>query len=227
MTALNFPSSPTDGQVFDKFTYSSSLGLWAKSGPVLPASDNNEYVRINGVWRLKTERKSIAGSSLTNCVFTVPSGAKYGRWLGQAYPAATTAFQHYMRVHDGSAILTGATAYQVVGWLHNIGSSAYVHQAVATLPQFVLTTAHNVTNHANTIQGGFATVRNSTSQNFSGQCRSWDYNSAATNFYMHFAVRMDLAAAATSALTLTQLIFYGSASVTYSAESMIEMEWFY
>lgn len=38
MTSLNFPASPTNGQVYENFTYDSALGVWKKTGGAGAAS---------------------------------------------------------------------------------------------------------------------------------------------------------------------------------------------
>jgi hypothetical protein len=227
---LDFPSSPSHGDRFDKFMWDASVapGAWLKVGVALPPYDGCEYIRVGGVWRKKTERKDVSGVASTNYSFNAPTGAKRARWCGCAWNTSTTAVQMFMRVDDGTSILSGATNYRMAGWYHATGSSGYTNQAATSLAQFNLTVTLNQTNVPLMFEGWLMVDRVSSTRIFPGMSNGVGYNSASTTLSQIFNSRLDVESAATTSLTLARLIFYGSVGTTsFQSGSFIEVEWFY
>ena len=88
--------------------------------------DGNEYVRVNGVWRLK--EKSYDLSALATIDIPVPAGAKRVVLSGHYGQLTNTPTQLIIRVSmDGVNFLVGASDYYTMGPYHNTGSGGYAN----------------------------------------------------------------------------------------------------
>jgi hypothetical protein len=129
MAAFDFPSSPTLDQVYTangvsfKWDGEKWVAVPASSGGITDApSDGGEYVRINGVWRLKSRSYDVA--AVSTFPFAVPTGAKAVEIEASVYVSTTSSvlFQASM---DGTNYLTTTADYRTSGPVGNTGTNLY------------------------------------------------------------------------------------------------------
>ena len=144
--AMDFPASPTNGQTY---TYAGITYTWngygwiggALGGGIMDApSDGGEYVRVNGVWRLKSQSFNLDG--LAQQDIAVPAGARQVTLTGSVMVPLITA--PILRVSgDGSTFIAGATDY-VLGSQpsHFSGTNGYSTQPTANLSSWSLANTH-------------------------------------------------------------------------------------
>jgi hypothetical protein len=139
--AMDFPASPTNGQVFTSGGVAYTWNGYAWIGGGIPAAgadappDGNEYVRVNGVWRMvkQTLIPTVGGTSID---IAVPSWAKAVEI--NSFCFATGSNNLTMRYSaDGTTFLAGATDYSYGGPYH-IGTGA------GTFSQIVGTTTAQI-----------------------------------------------------------------------------------
>jgi hypothetical protein len=94
-----------------------------------PPAGGGEYVRVNGVWRLKSQAIDLVGK--TTYDMTVPAGAKMMLLRGAVYSAtaAMTSVAAYVSI-DGTNWLSTASSYQYGGLIHYTGSNGYTTLAM-------------------------------------------------------------------------------------------------
>jgi hypothetical protein len=180
------PTSPANGDM-----WVDSATVWARAGGVnldLGASgvadapsDGGEYVRINGIWRLKSQTFDLTGKWFQNV--TVPSwGPKIARLTWVASSVALNA--SLLRIsYDGTNFETGSTSYTYGGFAHYTGSMKFANLDAANAAYWLVTgTADNVT----VPHRGYAEVsltRPVGNPTFSMTGRGSSYNNAATALY--------------------------------------------
>jgi hypothetical protein len=103
-----------------------------------PPADGNEYVRVNGVWRLKSQSYDLAGK--TSQDFAVPawgpSIARLSLWA--QIPSAM--YQMLRFSGDGTTFYAGATDYQMTGFTHYTGSLGFANMVQGNNTEVLLTT---------------------------------------------------------------------------------------
>jgi hypothetical protein len=126
------PASPQPGQMWWE-SDTGNLYIWfndgtssqwvqVAGGPTIAdaPADGNEYVRVNGVWRLKSQ---VLNLSSTGVNVVVPVGAKHAKIEGRVL-GATTGLNPVIRASiDGSTYLAGASDYIYAGSILYTGSS--------------------------------------------------------------------------------------------------------
>jgi hypothetical protein len=102
-------------------------------------SDGKEYVRINGVWRVKSEIVDLTGASQgAPKTLQIPNWAKFYRLQGEVYIGQNGFVQMQVSV-DGVNWINGASDYQTAGMVHNTGSSGYANYPTSGTPAYLLT----------------------------------------------------------------------------------------
>jgi hypothetical protein len=203
-----------------------------KSWQTLPAgmadapSDNGEYVRINGVWRLKSQTVDMNGVNSSDV--TVPANAKMVIVTGALYlSASTTASIGWRGSLDGTTFLTGASDYASAGFMHWVGSSGYTNLPVAYAGNGYLTFGSDYMDIPQMFKGHLQLVRPTTACNWSFHATFSYYYTAAANTYGDGIARSQLlSTSAGSALAIQKVRFYTTAS-TFRAPSHLYLEWVY
>lgn len=89
MTALSFPASPTNGQVYDTFIYDSSKGVWERTEwAMVSGGTQSSYTLADGTsWVAHTFTSSgtltVSKPGLLDCMVVGTGGGaqeRYGRW---------------------------------------------------------------------------------------------------------------------------------------------------
>jgi hypothetical protein len=228
--AMDFPTSPTNGQVFVSGGIAYTWNGYAWIGGGIPAagadapSDGGEYVRVNGVWRLSGQ--SFVADGLAQQDIPVPANAKMCQLIGTCFNPATTNNQVGLRIsYDGTTFLTGAADYISAGFSHSTGTNAYLNYPPATSSFMVLSGISDVISIAHNFSTEFNLTRPSTSVNFNLKTSSTDYHSVASNIYSHLFVH-GYCAIGTS-LSIKALRLFMSYGGNFGVNSTINVRWMY
>jgi len=118
--AMDFPASPTNGQVFTSGGIAYTWNGYAWVGGGIPAagadapSDGNEYVRVNGAWRMV--KQTLLPASGTSIDVAVPSWASMVDINGAVFCATASTMNMQISMDGTTFITTGygiAHPYQV------------------------------------------------------------------------------------------------------------------
>ena len=144
--AMDFPASPTNGQVFisGNVTYTWNGYAWVGGIPVAGAdapSDGGEYVRVNGVWRLKEQSFNPVG--VASQIIPVPTGAKRAVLTGNLQVASAIGNVLAQISTDGSTFLGGASDYFWGMPSHWSGTQGYMYTPMASSTALALSGAHD------------------------------------------------------------------------------------
>jgi hypothetical protein len=189
-------------------------------------NDGAEYMRVNGVWRKKSQTLSLAGVNSVDV--TVPLGAKLGKFSGNIFQSSATGTGFVWRGSlDGTNFFAGAGDYYYVGFAHYTGSSGFVNLPGASQPYGYLTFGSDYPSIPHVFQMTLPLTR-PTGFNFIGMVHSTNYNSPAANAYQDFIFKSMLLSTNLGALTAMQKIrFMFTAAVNGVADSVIDCEWVY
>lgn len=140
------PNLPADNSLWFK---SNAGALWLRyrdsdaaqwlqinSNLILPPQDGNEYVMVNGLWRLKSQNFDVTGFSTIDV--PVPATAKMAKLSGSIKLSATGGVALRWST-DGSTFPAGAGDYSEAGFYHQAGTGGYGTQAVANVSGWNLT----------------------------------------------------------------------------------------
>jgi hypothetical protein len=165
---------------------------WLGDSAAIPAtnaisdapSDGNEYVRVNNIWRLKSQTFFPRG--VANFEFNVPTGAKM--LVADASILTTTQVANtalgWWASTDGTTFYTGATDYYYTGFIHYSGSSGYSNLPGANAGYGVLSFATDYTqNQPINLRWTMPITRQANTYNLIGLVTPSYYNSPATNYY--------------------------------------------
>jgi hypothetical protein len=228
--AMDFPTAPNPGQTY---TYAGITYTWngygwiggalGSAGVISDApNDGGEYVRVNGVWRLKSQSFDVSGKASQEV--TVPANAKLCRVTGIVYPSSATPSAASCRIsYDGTTFLTGASDYNNAGAAHGAGSANFFNIAAYTASSFALSGNIDVANTPNNFTTELGLQRPSTSHNFSQKSYATNYVTLATHTYMHWWHNGYTAVG--SGLAVKALQFFMAAP--FGAASSIEINWGY
>jgi hypothetical protein len=228
---MDFPASPTNGQVFTSAGVSYTWNGYAWVGGIPGAgadapSDGGEYVRVNGVWRLKEQSFTLDG--LTQQDITVPTGAKQVQLVGNAYWLATVSGLGLRVSFDGTTFLAGATDYSLGGYpSHSSGSAGFLGTTAGGAAFLPLTNAHDHLTLPALFTAEMNLVKNNT-YFFMFKSYGKSYYSLAQNLFSTiWPVGFPATAAAASALRVVTLrVFWGSGG-TFGPGSTVSARWMY
>jgi hypothetical protein len=190
-------------------------------------SDGGEYVRVSGVWRLKSQTLVLDG--LTAGEVTVPTGAKLAKLSGTLHQATTTyAAPCWRGSLDGTTFMQAAADYFYVGFAHYTGSSGFQNLVGALANVGYLNFGTDYPAIGSTFEMTLALTRPSSAQNFIGMVQGSNYYSAATNYYSDYFLKSTLLSTnAGSYLAIKKLQFLWNAAQTFLAPSTVDCEWVY
>jgi hypothetical protein len=177
------PRAPTPATADNDTSIATTAFIRAYLASVEPPSDGNEYVRVNGAWRLKEQTFDLNGLAEQNVV--VPAGAKLvvmnGRFLmGDVNPNPLA-----LRVSlDGSTFLVGATDYYG-GFPEYLSGPGYQLATMGTTDFIFMSNNHSVTSASIQFDGQLiitapvgsvcSYMGNSRSISSNGYTTSWPY----------------------------------------------------
>jgi hypothetical protein len=190
-------------------------------------SDGAEYVRVNGVWRLK--RQSF--TAITNGInITVPAGAQIAKFSGKLWAATAVNTAAIMRLSaDGSTFLSGASDYVVSGSNFFGGSNpSPVKQGHTTTSAWTLAPTTSQVGAPLMFDGQLIVAKNNSGQLFGFQNKGWTFENNATLYMYGYDWNGYTGVAALNAinnLPAFQIIPIGGG--TFAAGSMISVEWIY
>jgi hypothetical protein len=219
----NMPEAPTDGQIYGRRGSDTSWQVATGTFTDAP-SDGNEYVRVSGVWRLKSQTLKPAGVSTMDV--TIPASAKAVKITGTIYNSVSGDFS--MRVSDdGSTFKAGAAHYLYAGYSIFTGTTVSPNKlAQGNANTMYLVGTNDGASWAAHVIAFFNVARPSTSVLFDGVTTGTSYATGATLQHTTYQTRIAVQTAATSTLTLVALRFLMSAG-NMIAPSIIDLEWVY
>ena len=106
------------------------------AGPSLPPNDGNEYVMVNGVWRLSRQGFDLTG--LATLAIPVPAWMPETLRMTTWVFVSTSANQQAHVSMDGTTFLTGASDYALAGYIHNSNTNAFSNSGWAAFPTILL-----------------------------------------------------------------------------------------
>jgi hypothetical protein len=202
---------------------------WGGTSATIPQSnaipdspqDGGEYVRVNGVWRLKSQSFAPTGTQNIN----VPLNARFMKLRGAFYHSATSTNQMRLSI-DGTTFAAGATDYTYSGNYFYSGSAAITKQPPLTASALTLSQTTDTISIPITIDLTLSLTK-STVQTFGGMLRSMGYHSSVTAYHTELSFAFYTSSSwATAATALKAVQLFPSAG-TWLAQTVIDVEWVY
>lgn len=230
---FDFPSSPTIGAV-----YSASGVSWQWDGEKWKGglglteapSDGGEYVRVNGVWRKKSQTFSLVGASFaTGVSIPVPTGAKMLKYRAFALMTAAVAFYFTARLSvDGTTYVSGSE-YSNSGVYFSSALTSVTNLPAAAATSFMLSITTNGANCGNKVEGFVVLQRATSGGMFDGEVRGSAYQSGG--HYQSLISNYVIGATAgfgASALAIkgVQFASHASGAGNYT-DGFVDAEWVY
>jgi len=138
---MDFPSAPTNGQVFTSGGVAYTWNGYAWIGGAIPAagadapSDGNEYVRVNGAWRM-VKQTIVPAVGNAPVDVAVPSWATMVDMYGHVFVSGADVTG--LRVsYDGTTFLAGGTDYNNGGPNHVLKSPGTFNSQGATYSNYL------------------------------------------------------------------------------------------
>ncbi|MET0166185.1 MAG: hypothetical protein ABW318_14420 [Vicinamibacterales bacterium] len=188
-------------------------------------STGGEYVRVNGVWRLRSQSLTLDGGNIATGVGAfAPVGAKMVRFTGRALWGPATSAGITMRVsYDGATWETTAGNYATSGVYFGNTATTVQNLPGTNAAFFYLTTAGGVANYGHAFEGLLSLTRLNTSAIFQGRVSGTSFTGSAHyhNLYSMYS------GAAPWGLTLKGVNF-GMHNLTGNfQEGTVDLEWVY
>jgi hypothetical protein len=189
-------------------------------------SDSGEYVRVNGIWRIKSQ--TLKPSAVATQDVTVPTNAIAVR-LGIAVFNTSISYLGMQISDDGSTFKTGGTHYSLQGITNYTGSTTSPVKTTATLlGSLNLSDTNDLTPNFAVMVNGFMTLsRPSTSKFFECWSTSAANQAGAAFLNAQWQARTHVTAAATTSLTVKALRFLWPTAGNFAAGSIINLDWVY
>lgn len=181
-------------------------------------SDGNEYVRVNGVWRLKTQTFDLGGLTLVE--FNVPTWAKHVSLKGVMYPG-TTGYIGVQVSIDGTNFLTTAI-YPAAGPYHQ-SVGGYATQATVNGVSFYLSYPQNNAAVPHNVQGDLNLVAANSSQYVSMRTHSSMYNNTGIVWNMWWTGYLN--SLGPLAIKKLRVVNNPAAPIAMGANSYVSAEW--
>jgi hypothetical protein len=147
------PTNPVNGTLW----YESDTGTlfvyyddgntrqWVQAGGITgpaPPMDGNEYVMVNGVWRLKSQAFDIAG--LSSLIIPVPAWGPLNMRMKAIVFGSVAQNQQLTISIDGTTFLSGASDYMISGFTHNSVGGTFSNTAWSTYPVILMSPGTDV-----------------------------------------------------------------------------------
>jgi hypothetical protein len=181
-------------------------------------SDGGEYVRVNGVWRLKSQSYDLVGK--TSQDVAVPLSAKVAKVTAAIQPTANSSFVAQIS-GDGTTFLTGSNYYNV-GPYHTASPAAFNTNPGTSLTSWQLSGGHDNTTVPIMSTSEISLTR-ANDANFQFKSYVVSYHSTTT-YLTYWFTGYVAAAAMPGLLSLKALRFLG---FTAKAGSTMTVDWLY
>jgi hypothetical protein len=213
-----------------------NAGSWVKVNWLGPATDlprtnaipeapstGGEYVRVNGVWRLKSQTLVLTGANIAVGVpVAVPTGARMVKWNIAAASAAS--FGMTMRVSVDGTNFIAAADYATSGTYFSSASSTPVNQPAAAATYILLSTNQVAAAYALKSEGNLV-IANTNSMMLGGFSKFATVQSAAhyTGLFQSY-----LSGSSFGGVTALKALNFGAhASTGTFSEGFADLEWVY
>jgi hypothetical protein len=212
---------------------------WIGDSAAIPAtnaisdapSTGGEYVRANGIWRLKSQTLVLDG--VQTVTVPIPATAKMMRMEAIVSTATQTAscMLYWRGSIDGTNFLQGATDYYYAGMIHYAGSGGYANMPGANANLGYLTLGQDYSaNQPHKVRALFPLTRAANNINIIAMVNAQYYNSPAANYYTDAQFNSMLGATnlGTSLTPLKALLFgVGNGPVGAPGAANIVCDWMY
>jgi hypothetical protein len=190
-------------------------------------ADGGEYVRINNIWRLKTQTLDMSGALPKEV--TVPTGARFMRAEGALFRATTTAAVLGWRASlDGTNYMQGAADYYYTGFAHYTGSAGFANVPGAAISYGMIGNTQDYVNIGEQFRLVLGLTKPAGNVSFTGLTWGSNYLVAAANAYQDLLMKSFLLYTNAGAnLAMRKVQFLTIPNVAYSAPSYISIEWLY
>lgn len=189
--------------------------------------DGGEYVRVNGIWRLKAQTFVLDG--LTQLDVDVPATAKALRLDGVIWWAAISANNAvtWRASVDGSTFLQGASDYFYGGFIHYAGSAGYANLTPTNEAYGRLTFPFDTTTQPARIRWLMPVVKSTnTNALHAGTVNAGYYNTPTSNTYTDAQFSAGVQSGANLAIKKLRF-FNGPVGGAFGNGSSIICDWVY
>jgi hypothetical protein len=190
-----------------------------------PPSDDGEYVRVNGVWRLKSQSADLGGRNFYDML--VPDwGPRMARLTVNVFPSMIQDTGLRLST-DGTTYPAGASDYATAGFFHGSGAAAPgIAMAVEAIrPHFLMTVSPDLATLPARVQGLVGLTRPTAGSYFTYHGHGSSLVTAATvRLANNFIQGWSAAAGYGTALTLKGLRIFPTAG-TWLPGSSSTVEW--
>jgi hypothetical protein len=191
-------------------------------------ADGREYVRVNGVWRLKSQLVDLSGASqAAPAIVSMPLWAKFFRLQGQVFVGAAASFVQMQVCTDGTNWVNGANDYSTGGMVHNCGSSGFANYPTSQTTAFLLTVGGDNLILAQSFDVlGEIEARTASGGILGGlQIMSHSLDSAAATLMRAFIARAYVNIAQPVGTRIQMLRFFPNTTTPWQAGSRMSVEW--
>lgn len=189
--------------------------------------DDCEYVRVNGVWRLKSQRVDLSGVSFaTGAAVPVPTGARLMKFAWDIGKVDAAAYSPSIRLSvDGSTFLSGASDYAYTGNYFAHNGTTVAGLAPVASPHMILSVGHAQAGYSNKGQGMIRVSRPSTAIPFGG----FSVGNAIQSVYYQNLYQFYMNSAAQTGVLAFKAVSVGAHgySGTFLDGSAFDLEWVY
>lgn len=189
--------------------------------------DDGEYVRINGVWRLKSQRVDLSGLAFaTGAAVPVPTGARLMKFAWDVGKVDAGAYAPSIRLSvDGSTFLAGASDYAYTGNYFAHNGTAVAGLAPTASPHMILSVSQAQAGYSNKGQGMIRVSRPTTGIPFGG----FAVGNAIQAVYYQNLYQFYMNSAAQTGVLAFKAVSVGAHgySGTFLDGSAFDLEWVY
>jgi hypothetical protein len=225
--AMDFPTSPNPGQTY---TYAGITYTWNGYGWIGGAlgsaaiisdapADGNDYVRVNGAWRMVKQTITPTVGALSVDI-AIPSWAKMAELDFSLFCAAGTNILAAQVSGDGSTFLAGATDYAYAGPYNILNPITFGATGITQASSLSLSGNNDNTDVPLTLQMKANVVRGATSNQFAMKSFGEGYNVGQTYITTWYHGSVNIAA-----LGLRLAAFRFLVSRAFQAGSQIQCRW--
>lgn len=189
--------------------------------------DNGEYVRVNGIWRLKAQTLVLDG--LAQVDVDVPPGAKVLRAEGSVWWSAINANNAvtWRASTDGTTFQAGASDYFYGGFIHYAGSAGYANLVPSNEAFGRLSFPADTTTQPVRFRWLFPVVKSTnTNALHAGTVNAGYYNTPTTNAYTDAQFTSGVQSGANLAIKKLRF-FNGPVGSVFGNGSVVICEWVY
>jgi len=194
-------------------------------------SDGCEYVRVNGIWRKKSQTFVLDG--IVNFDLAVPDGAKAMRVYSTMMPPpanATSSSVCFRASIDGTNFMAGASDYHYAGFIHYSGASGFssLNSVVGAFNYLAFNNDAAIVQEVIDWRQTLIRPTVPSNQPWYGMVNSTSYQTTAANAYNNAQMRVGVMNTSAGVVTtLKALRIYRANGGAFGSPSLLEASWIY